>query len=64
MTISEDAKQIAMKFHRWAYENHYSKYWGSDKPNNQKWYKSYTPPSRKYYTDDELFELFKEENNI
>jgi hypothetical protein len=53
-----------MKFHRWAYENHYSKYWGSDKPNNQKWYKSYTPPSRKYYTDDELFELFKEENNI
>ncbi|HRP33526.1 MAG TPA: hypothetical protein PKV73_16635 [Agriterribacter sp.] len=56
--IAYKAQQEAIGFHRWAHENHYSIYWGSDGPNCDKWYKGYTPPDRKYYTDEELYNLY------
>lgn len=52
------SRERATAFHRWAYENHYSKYWGSDQPNNNKWYKGFTPPDRTYLTDDELYNQY------
>ena len=51
-------KMVAVNFAEWMHKNGYLKYWGSDAPNSDKWYVSYTPPDRKYYTTDELYELF------
>ena len=51
-------KMVAVNFAEWMHKNRYVKYWGSDAPNCDKWYVSYTPPDRKYYTTDELYELF------
>jgi hypothetical protein len=48
----------AIKFTEWVYENRYSKYWGSDEPNNHKWYKQNTMPDRTYYTTEELYQLW------
>ena len=62
--MDEYARQEAIAFHRWSYENNYAKYWGSDQPNNNKWYKSYTMPNRTYYTDKELYQLFKQQPHI
>ena len=41
-------------FYEWARNERYEKYWGNDGPNNGKWYVGYTPPSRQYFTTEEL----------
>lgn len=45
-------------FHEWMHNERYSKYWGSDGPNCNKWYKQYTLPDREYYTYDELINFY------
>ena len=50
-------KEIMFSFIDWLYSAHYSKYWGSDEPNNGKWYKGYTNPDRQYFTLKELFTM-------
>jgi len=50
-------KDICFAFIDWLWSAKYSKYWGSDEPNNGKWYKLYSHPDRRYYTLKELFEL-------
>ena len=59
--IIETMKKVAIKFAEWVNKNRYVKYFGSDAPNCDKWYVSYSPPDRKYYTTDELYELFIED---
>lgn len=61
--LSEFAQTEAKDFAEWIYVNGYQVYFGSDTPNNQKWYKQYTPPDRQYYTTSELYNQFKEERN-
>ncbi len=51
-------KMAAINFSEWIYIKKYVKYFGNDGPNCGKWYEGYTPPNRKYYTTDELYELF------
>ena len=51
-------EEVAIGFLEWINENRYSKYWGSDEPNCGKWYIQYTPAGRKYYSSDELFEMY------
>lgn len=51
-------KQKAVDFAEWMNENRYVKYWGSSGENCNKWYQSYTPPNRPYYTTEELYNLF------
>ena len=64
MTIVREAmKEAAVRFAEWLNENRYSKYWGSDEPNCGKWYVQYTPSGRKYYSTEELFEMFVEDEN-
>jgi len=64
MTIVREAmKEAAVRFAEWLNENRYSKYWGSDEPNCGKWYVQYTPAGRKYYSTEELFEMFVEDEN-
>lgn len=45
-------------FAHWIMDNLYVRYWGNDEPNNKKWYKQGTLPSRKYYSDNELLSLY------
>ena len=58
--IAEAMKEAAVRFALWVNKNRYSKYWGSDKPNDGKWYVQYTKPDRKYYTTEELYDMFLE----
>lgn len=59
--IYDATKHVSVKFCEWINKNRYQKYWGSDAPNCDKWYVPYTPPDRKYYTLDELYDLFSKE---
>lgn len=57
--ITSTMKMVAVNFAEWVNKNRYSKYWGSDEPNRNKWYVGYTTPdSRKYFTTEELYEMF------
>ena len=58
--IAEAMKEAAVRFALWMNEKMYSKYWGSDEPNCGKWYVQYTKPDRKYYTTEELYDMFLE----
>jgi len=58
-TITGAVKMVAVNFAEWKYKNGYiSKYFGNEGDNCDKWYKQYTTPDRKYYTTDELYEMF------
>jgi len=57
-TINDAVKMVAVNFAEWIHKNRYVKYWGNEGENCGKWYVSYTPPDRKYYTTDELYEMF------
>jgi hypothetical protein len=45
------------KIVNWLYPT-YSKYWGSDTPNCNKWYERGTMPDRNYYTTEELYDRY------
>lgn len=55
--LNENQQSLMFAFIDWLYSARYSKYWGSDEPNNGKWYKSGTMPDRTYYTLKELFNM-------
>ena len=54
-------EKIAIEFVEWVYKERFVKYWGSDEPYCGKWYKQYTPPTRQYYSTEELFQQFKKQ---
>ena len=56
--LMDTMKMAAVNFADWVHKKRYVKYWGNEGENCGKWYIGYTPPDRKYYTTDELFELF------
>lgn len=54
-------KEDACAFAEWIYKSGFVKYWGSDVPNCNKWYRQYSMPDRRYFTTNELFELYLKE---
>lgn len=54
-------KIIAVAFAEWIFKNRYQRYWGSDNPNNDKWYIQYTHANRNYFTTEQLFDIFIKE---
>ena len=59
----EAIQSSCVKFAEWIYKNRYQRYWGSDKPNNDKWYIQYTHANRNYFTTEQLFDIFIKEYN-
>jgi hypothetical protein len=59
--MSASRKITAVQFVEWMHKHRYAKYWGSDKPNCEKWYVVNTMPDRKYYTLEELYDIFERE---
>jgi hypothetical protein len=59
--MSASRKITAVQFVEWMHKHRYAKYWGSDKPNCEKWYIMNTMPDRKYYTLEELYDIFERE---
>ncbi len=59
--IHEVMKEASVRFAEWMNQNRYSKYFGSDGPNCGKWYVQYTTPDRTYFTTEELYDIFVEQ---
>ena len=51
-------KEVCVGFGDWINKNRFSKYFGNEGENVDKWYIQYSKPGREYYTTDELFDLY------
>ena len=56
--LIKQTKKTSIYFAEWIHKNLYTVYWGSDKPNCDKWYIYGTMPDREYLTSNQLYDKF------